>query len=123
VKTFDRETEVELFKDRLEWELEKSKIPTYMHPGIVEYVTKGRPVGDFLRNIFSNNLVKAAYHADHNNQRHLYDYATFVYAHIPVPACGSPEAFKRWRDVGGLAGYLAEIDEAATKNSETEEKI
>lgn len=60
------------------------------------YVQLGTPLGDFLRNVVSNDFVHAAGSADDGNFANLQAFAAWVYNECPTPACGSHEKYTAW---------------------------
>jgi len=97
-----------MFRER-KWEL----LPGHIADGVKDYIEKGCPTGDFLRNVISNDLKGAFYHADDTNRRRMFDIVSFFYNYCPTVAWGSPEAYKFWVEVGGLPGYRKYMDEKA----------
>lgn len=81
---------------RLHEALNESRIPDYMHTGLVDYITEGNPVGGFLHAILSNDLKRACNAADDNNQKVIYDYVLFLYNFAPAACWGSPERVEQW---------------------------
>lgn len=86
--------------DKVEWDL----IPGHMQEHVRAYVMEGRPIGNFLTAIFSNNLMEAATQADDTNIRQLADYARFLYNYVPSACYGSPENVAHWIEIGGANG-------------------
>lgn len=60
------------------------------------YRDEGRPVGDFLRALLSNDLLEAVGRADHHNIWLLPIYVGFLYNEMPSPAWGSPAKVAAW---------------------------
>lgn len=71
-------------------------IRTDMLRALEAYVQLGVPLGDFLQNVVSNNLVHAAGHADSDNFANLQAYAGWLYNECPMDACGSREKYLAW---------------------------
>ena len=92
---------------RLFESLVDTRIPVYMHSGIVRYIVEGAPPGDFLHAVFSDKLVHSFSKADENNQKVMRDYAGFLYNHAPIPCWGSGKAVQEWIKHGGLLGLGA----------------
>jgi hypothetical protein len=83
-------------EDRLYAALGETKIPDYMWTGLVEYIVQGRPTGDFLYAILTNDFKKACYHADDANRTALYDYGSFLFNYAPVVCWGSVQRVHDW---------------------------
>ncbi len=88
------EAEVQAYLDRL---------PRHMVEAITNYVVLGRPVGDFLYAVLSNNLMEAVGRADDLNIKKLREWVQFLYFAAPSKCWGSPEAIKAWMAHGGLS--------------------
>lgn len=86
----------------LEEKLGRSRIPAWMHGGIVRYVTEGIQPGDFLTSVLRNDLKNAVAHADDDNRRLIPDYVQFFYNNIPGVCWGSPEKVLHWMQLGIL---------------------
>lgn len=85
-------------------------IPDHCRESMQNYIERGVPVGDFLRNVIENNLVKAISYADDVNRPRLRDYALFLCNEAPrgpVPSWGSEQAYAEWVEIGGLFGLRA----------------
>lgn len=80
------------FESDVKWAL----IPAHMREGIRAYVEDRRLVGEFLTALLSNNLMRAARHADDENRAALADWAGFLYEYIPSDCWGSPEIVAAW---------------------------
>jgi hypothetical protein len=61
-----------------------------------EYVRIGRPTGDFLRAVLSNNLAESFGRADMQNRHDMFEIVNYVYNELPGAAWGSPEKVKAW---------------------------
>jgi hypothetical protein len=81
-------------------------IPDYMHDGLVEFILNGRPVGNFLTAVLSNNLKEACGRADETNLQILPNYVKFLYNHAPIGCWGDEERMESWMERGGLVGVL-----------------
>lgn len=73
-----------------------------MAEDLASYVTWGQPVGDFLYQVLSNNLVGAYTRADNRNYNKLREYATILYNDLPASCWGSEEKVEKWMKEGGL---------------------
>ena len=81
-----------------------SLLPFHMQEGMKAYLEIGRPTGDFLFYILSNNFVAAAYHADNINQHLLLSYCNFLYNEVPKDAWGKEETVWTWMKHHGFFG-------------------
>ena len=92
--------------DYIDQQLERGfrLIPSHMHGGVKRYVLNGVPPGNFLRLLLENDFMAAAGHADEENQRALWNWAVFLYNHVPGICRGSPERVVEWMGHGGAEG-------------------
>ena len=81
-------------------------IPAYMLEPVVEYVMRGRPVGNFLAALFSNDLMEAFGRADDHNCLVMQAYVKLLYNDCPSGCYRSPEAHADWLCAGGLRGVM-----------------
>ena len=81
-------------------------IPAHMRDSLLAYIYDGRPGGDFLMAVLSNDLEEAVARADDANLCLIVHYVRFLYNHAPRACWGSVEAVARWLDVGGLNGIM-----------------
>lgn len=81
-------------------------LPEYMLDGVSRYVLFGVPPGSFLTAVLRSDLIAAAQCADDINRRLLFDWAAFVYQHLPMVAVRS--YFDGWVAAGGLVGHAVE---------------
>lgn len=86
--------------DELRTALECERIPTYMHGGLIAYITEGRPTGDFLAAILRNDFFTACRHADANNQQAIWDYSRFLFEYAPTGCYGTPAKVDEWLAAG-----------------------
>jgi hypothetical protein len=86
-----------------------SLIPPHMRPGVERYVMLGIPPGDFLRAVLRNDMMEALGRADEDNLAAMRGYAQFLYGYTPHGCYGSPEAYKRWVEQGGLRGIAGAV--------------
>ena len=77
-------------------------IPGHMFGGIARYIEAGVPTGDFLRCIFSNDLMGAHAHADHLNVQAIATYCYYLYNYAPSNCWGSHEHYLAWINQQGL---------------------
>lgn len=82
--------------DVLRGHLKQSRIPDYMHEGLVRFLTEGLPTGGFLIAVLSNDLIGACHKADDVNKYLLYDYIFFLFNHAPGNTWGSSEKVQAW---------------------------
>ncbi len=71
-------------------------LPEHMRDAARRYVENGYAPGHFLTAVLENNLVEAAARADEENQRALFQWASWLYNHVPTPAWGSSEKVTEW---------------------------
>lgn len=93
---------MKLTREAMFEQLKQTRIPRYMYEGIVEYVFAGRPVGNFLTAVFSNDLKQACDRADDTNKHLLYEYVFFLYNHAPRACWGSEQNVLTWMSHRGM---------------------
>ena len=71
-------------------------MPKHMLETLEAYRDQGRPVGDFLRAVISNDLMEAAGRADIHNIQILHVYAAWLYNDCPSNLHGSAERYEQW---------------------------
>jgi hypothetical protein len=98
---------IEMTPEALSLALSESGIPYHMHDGLTHYILTGRRPGSFLEAVISNDLREAVSRADSPNQQALAKYIIFLYNYAPIGSWGSPEAFERWRRLGGYEGLIS----------------
>lgn len=86
------------YKEILSSESYCMRIAGYTRSQIDNYVTQGVPLGEFLFNVMSNNLIGALGSADDENKRTLWELHIYVYNYTP-PFC--------WGSVGKVEAWLA----------------
>jgi uncharacterized protein with von Willebrand factor type A (vWA) domain len=74
-----------------------------MWDGVERYLTRGIIPGEFLVAVFESSLASAAHHADHYNQKLLYEWASFMFNAMPNTCWGNPDKVKKWNKRGGLS--------------------
>jgi hypothetical protein len=79
-------------------------LPYWAIESLEEYVRIGRPVGDFLEAVLSNDLMDAFGRADNMNQVIMIEYCKYVHNKMPMGCHGSREIYKNWCKSGGLEG-------------------
>lgn len=104
---------LDLHRGLLQQAAETENIPAHMREGLIEFICTGRPTGDFLAAVLSNDLKEACRYADDFNKHRLFDYVTFLYNHAPVAAWGSPKKMHEWTARRGLEGVLAKAEKQA----------
>jgi len=97
-------------RENLHARLYDCMIPTHMHDGIIEWILNGRPVGNFLRALFENDLAQAATRADASNRVLLYEYVMFLYNYAPAGCWGDDKLVEKWAAHRGLAGIDSKDD-------------
>lgn len=60
------------------------------------YAKAGRPVGDFLEAVISNDLRGACSRADDTNIHLIPVYIAYLYNETPCGCWGSKELYKKW---------------------------
>lgn len=103
----------EMTMDALILAMAESGIPYNMHEGLSHYILYGGRTGSFLEAVISNDLKEAVSRADSPNQQALVKYVRFLYNYAPIGSWGSPEAFERWRRLGGYEGLIEQEKEKA----------
>lgn len=73
-------------------------IPEHGKDGLLLYVTRGIPPGNFLTAVLSNDLKEACARADQENAFALQAYVGFLYNHCPASCWGSKEKVNAWID-------------------------
>lgn len=84
-------------------------IPEHCREALRRYIACGRPLGDFLRAVVSNNFSNAVAHADEANLLRLRDYMLFLNNHAPRKCWGSEIAYGNWCNRGGLCEAKANL--------------
>jgi hypothetical protein len=92
------------YRDQLVQQLQACGIPRTMWESIVEYIVVGRPTGEFLAALLSNDLLRAVKKADDLNIQRLRDYGVFLEGCAPSLCYGSPSMYNEWIRSGGVIG-------------------
>ena len=71
-------------------------IPERMMASLRAYVMEGRPVGNFLSALLSNNLMETFAYADDENIAAIKDYVKLVYNFLPGNSHGSADRVRNW---------------------------
>lgn len=88
-------------------------IPAHIQAALDEYAEAGRPVGDFLQAVLSNDLTGAVCRADAGNLRAIRAIAQYVYNELPSRCHGDRARYTAWLEAkraereavaGGKAG-------------------
>ena len=79
-------------------------IPQYMREGVLHYIERGIPPGDFLSAVLCNDLRGAVDRADETNIQIIHRYVIFFYNYAPYNCWGNEEYFVAWVKNGGLKG-------------------
>jgi len=74
------------------------KIPLGILEGLSCYVVDGRPTGDFLRAVLTNDFTGSVCRADEASQEAFVNIAKFVVNELPSVCWGSVEAVDAWID-------------------------
>lgn len=77
------------------WQPDESLCPPVIVESLKAYA-QGRPTGDFLRAVLSNDLHSAVMRADAINGPALQHIVAFVRANLPMAAWGSLERVEKW---------------------------
>ncbi len=88
--------------------MDYSMIPAHCRTGVKEYIEHGKPMGNFLTEVFSNNLVQALFRADDTNVSHMRDYASFLYNEAPHGCWGSAALVADWEGLVAKTHRLME---------------
>lgn len=83
---------------------EYAVIPAAMQESLREYVLNGRPVGDFLTAVLSNDLFGAVGRADAENLPLIPTYVRWVYNRVTIYAHGDYATVERWIAHRGFSG-------------------
>ncbi len=76
--------------------MEKGYIPEHTHRALMNYFNNCWEPGGFLTAVLCNNLIEAAFKADHINKQHLAEIATWVYHNAPRGSWGDEEIVRSW---------------------------
>ena len=71
-------------------------VPLNLHGGLVRWIVKGTPPGNFLLAVLSNDLRESCSRADDFNRARLFDIVRFLYNHSPTGCWGSQANVERW---------------------------
>lgn len=91
---------------KLESAVQLAGLPEHMHEGIIAYLRYGRPCGDFLRSVISNDAAAAIQRADPLNVAAFGAWFQFLHW-APFGAWGSPDAYQEWLEAGRQARAAA----------------
>lgn len=92
------------YEEQLIRQMQAIGLPRQSWDGLQQYITIGRPTGEFLYYVLTNNLMKAVTKADDLNIQRLKDYAIFLDSCAPVGCYGSVAAVEEWKRTGGVIG-------------------
>lgn len=92
---------------KLEARVQLAGLPEHMHEGIIAYLRYGRPCGDCLRSIISNDAAAAIQRADPLNVAAFGNWFVFLAQFAPIGAWGSSEAYEGWLEAGREARRAA----------------
>lgn len=71
-------------------------VPINLHGGLVRWIVKGIPPGQFLMAVLTNDLRGSCERADDFNRARLFDIVRFLYNDAPRGCWGSPQAVEAW---------------------------
>lgn len=91
----------------------RDRIPPLTLESLVAYANRGRPTGDFLRCVLTNDLMGAVNRADDGNRAELRSICLFVYTEMPSDCWGSEQRIREWIELGGLEGMVRRVEEAS----------
>jgi len=77
-------------------EIDYSKLPEHMQPGMRRYIELGIPPGSFLRAVLENKLVESFQYADDINLHRMFDFASFLYNEINRGCYGNEDTVEEW---------------------------
>ena len=77
-------------------------IPEHLWDGLKHYVLDGRPTGQFLEALFSNDLFEVYARGDDKALAGLKAVVVYLYNNCPSGCYGSPEHVKDWMAQGGM---------------------
>lgn len=83
-------------------------ISSWAIESLKEYVRVGRPAGDFLEAVLSNDLMDAFGRADYICRAEMFEYTKYVYNDMPLSCHGSRKIYNDWCKSGGLEGQKKE---------------
>ena len=89
-------------------------LPEHMRDGMLRWIERGIKPGSFLTAVLQGDLFEALGQADDINRHKLFDYGAYLYNCAPSGCFGSPEKVNEWRLAGGLDGFKAETEGAAS---------
>jgi hypothetical protein len=95
---------IDQYRERLRDGLLQFGLPRHVWESLTEYIIIGRPTGEFLAAVLSNNLTEAVTRADALNLPRLPDYVLFLANVAPATCHGSQAAFTEWMRLGGVLG-------------------
>lgn len=76
--------------------IDYSKIPEHTMSSMQEYVINGRPCGDFLRAVISNDLFEAVSRADLVNRSCMFEICSWFINNSPIGCHGSRDIYNDW---------------------------
>lgn len=76
--------------------VEYSVIPEYMRRGLVDYICKGWPPGDFLKAVLQGRLKDSVLRADSTNLPLLPTYVRWLMEFAPMHSWGTDANYAGW---------------------------
>lgn len=100
-------------------------IPEHMHHAVTNYVLYGRAPGGFLQSVIESNLFSAYSKADLPNTKAMKNYVILFYNYLPSSCYGNEEAYKWYKEKGGLVGIYDERKKGKTnlEQNETDKEL
>lgn len=97
-------------------------IPEHMHLPVANYVLYSRAPGGFLKAVIVSDLFSAFSKADLPNTRAMENYVKLFYNYLPSSCYGNEEAYKWYKEKGGLVGiYTSSIEHNTDEELSKEE--
>lgn len=76
--------------------IDYSKIPPATRETIDAWIESGRPTGDFVKALLSNDLRGAFARADESNIEAMFHTVAYLWNNAPGSCWGSPDALELW---------------------------
>ncbi len=88
--------------------IDYSKLPEHIRPGVRRYIENGILPGDFLKAVICNKLKESFMFADDTNLLRMQDIVSFFYNEAPIACWGSSKEMLAWATRGGQIGVKHE---------------